>query len=317
MKSLARILSKDKMGAISPSGEVVIPAVYDYMGEFRFGYSLAVFNGRPGFVDSEGCFTPAERPVDDIIGENLISSKDETSGLLGLRTLQGEEITREIFSDINRMSEDLIVVNKNGYWGALNKNGDLKVEMKYLSLTDFSSGLAVACGADGREGFINASGDIVIDFRHWRVYEFHDGLAAVDDWDTGKSGFIDTTGEVVTGLNFDLVKRFSEGVAPAYINGKCGFIDRNGVWIIEPKFMHCSPFFEGLAGASNDYYERTCGFINKLGEWVVMPHYDVIETFQNGICLVHGIDPKTEERYSAYIDKSGILVWGPGDSWWP
>ncbi|HEF3474383.1 TPA: WG repeat-containing protein, partial [Campylobacter coli] len=52
----------------------------------------------------------------------------------------------------------------------------------------------------------------------------------------GKWGFIDKNGEFVIEPKFDGVGNFSEGLARVELNGKYGFIDKSGKIVIEPKF---------------------------------------------------------------------------------
>ncbi|MBT6235289.1 MAG: WG repeat-containing protein, partial [Bacteroidetes bacterium] len=56
----------------------------------------------------------------------------------------------------------------------------------------------------------------------------------------GKEGFIDKNGNWVIQPIFDQVYEFEDGLSKAEINGKFGFIDKNGNWIIQPIF-DCPP----------------------------------------------------------------------------
>ena len=67
-----------------------------------------------------------------------------------------------------------------------------------------------------------------------------------------------------------------------------GFIDKNGVWVIEPKFESCrysiGTFFnEGLAnvGDGGEY-----GYIDKTGKFIIKPMFDEALPFRNGIARV-------------------------------
>ncbi|EAL1455719.1 WG repeat-containing protein, partial [Campylobacter coli] len=52
----------------------------------------------------------------------------------------------------------------------------------------------------------------------------------------GKWGFIDKNGEFAIKPKFDDIWDFSEGLAKVKLNGKYGFIDKNGDFVIKPKF---------------------------------------------------------------------------------
>ena len=256
------------------------------------------------------------RSIVDVVGDNILSVKNSSNEQKVLSTIDGQVIVDNCFDEIRRMSDGLIVVSKNNLWGAVDKNGEVKIGIEYSDLGDFSQGLAAVSSSSGKFGYIDKTGSVAIDCAYEKVSEFHEELAVVVDWNTGKSGYINPAGDVVIKLGFDRSKRFSEGLAPVYVGGEAGFIDKNGSFVITPQFKHCSPFFEGLAGASLDEEEKACGFINESADWVILPHYHSIENFKFGICLVHGSNLKSDSLFSAYIDKYGCFVWGPGDSWW-
>ncbi|ECC1273812.1 WG repeat-containing protein, partial [Campylobacter coli] len=52
----------------------------------------------------------------------------------------------------------------------------------------------------------------------------------------GRWGFIDRSGKFVIKPKFDSIWDFSEGLAKVKLNGKYGFIDKSGKIVIEPKF---------------------------------------------------------------------------------
>ena len=70
---------------------------------------------------------------------------------------------------------------------------------------------------------------------------------------------------------------------PACINGKCGFIDINGNWIIKPQFYNCNGFGNNvLAKVSvGDIFHETYGYVNKKGDLVVEPVYRFLGDFAN------------------------------------
>ncbi|EIA4394558.1 WG repeat-containing protein, partial [Campylobacter coli] len=58
------------------------------------------------------------------------------------------------------------------------------------------------------------------------------------------------------------------------LNGKYGFIDKNGEFAIEPKFDYVWSFWEGLAGVK---LNGKWGFIDKSGKIVIEPIFDDID----------------------------------------
>src|SRR5215475_737610 len=72
-------------------------------------------------------------------------------------------------------------------------------------------------------GYINADGDVVIKPQFDGAGEFKEGLAVASL--DGRRGFIDGTGQFVirTKASINLAGSFSEGVAPVIENGKWGY----------------------------------------------------------------------------------------------
>jgi hypothetical protein len=110
------------------------------------------------------------------------------------------------------------------------------------------------------------------------------GLAIVLD-DNGKPGYINAKGEWVIPPKFASVSSFTtNGLAKAEDdNGKQGFINAKGEWGIPPKFASVSSFTaNGLAKAEDDNGKQ--GFINAKGEWVIPPKFASVSSFTaNGL----------------------------------
>jgi WG containing repeat len=77
--------------------------------------------------------------------------------------------------------------------------------------------------------------------------KFHQGLALV--LKDGKFGYIDLSGKFIIPPTFEAAGSFSEGVAPALdsVSQKWGYIDKSGHFVIAPRFVAAYPFFAGLA----------------------------------------------------------------------
>ena len=71
----------------------------------------------------------------------------------------------------------------------------------------------------------------------------------------------------------------------AKINGKWGFIDKTGKWVIKPQFEKVSIFQKnGLASVTMN---EKFGFIDKTGKWIVQPQFDSVSGFaENGFICV-------------------------------
>jgi len=111
---------------------------------------------------------------------------------------------------------------------------------------------------------------------------------------------------------YDHAYSFADGQAPIRLNGRWGFIDRKGKFIIQPTYE--SPelwgfdgFFEGLAVfveiEDNGEYRFNFGFIDKSWKIVIPPVYDFAQNFSGGISKV------SFKGKRGYIDKKGTQYW--------
>ncbi|MBD5259176.1 MAG: WG repeat-containing protein [Barnesiella sp.] len=102
-------------------------------------------------------------------------------------------------------------------------------------------------------GYADDSGKVVIEPQYDNAMPFVDGLAFVEDNCLWK--VIDEKGVVVsTAIIGNIVwSSFSEDVyvasEPCDVNkrGKCGYINREGHWVIKPIYLRACPFKDGYA----------------------------------------------------------------------
>src|SRR5215831_1517191 len=126
-----------------------------------------------------------------------------------------------------------------------------------------------------RLGYMDVSGKTIIAPRFSFGLEFLEGRAPVQ---VGKKWrFIDDTGEWAFEGKFGNAERLSEGLA--YVIAaprKYGFIDVNGKIAVEPKYRWAAHFSEERALV---YSGKYAGFIDKQGIEVIPPKYDAASSF--------------------------------------
>src|SRR5690242_7805177 len=93
----------------------------------------------------------------------------------------------------------------------------------------------------------------------------------VDRWPVrinGKYGFIERDGKLVLKPEYAGATRFSEGLAAVQLKtaGRVGFIDESGKVVIPPQFELAEPFAEGLSGVMKDH---KWGYIDTTGKWII------------------------------------------------
>jgi hypothetical protein len=220
--------------------------------------------------------------------------------------------------------EGFLPIQQGGRWGYIDRSGTVVIKPQFDSAERFADGLALVRvspqkkpkkpgeetpGLVDAARFIDQDGKVVIQLDH-PLYlageSFSDGLTTYWTYEAGKGtvhGYIDRSGKIQIKAQFTYALPFVDGLAGVCIEQKCGFIDKAGEFVIEPKYRANRRFSEGLALATFDH--NLVGFINKSGEMVIEPQFGFLAptVFREGLSAVaypHG-------KYG-YINTQGAIV---------
>lgn len=258
-------------------------------------------------------------------------------GIWGYMDRNGQVQIEPQYEQAGNFFSDLAAVRVDGLWGFINKSGQMIIKAQFDDAEPFSEGLSLVRLCD-RYGYIDTSGRYLINPFYNQAQPFASGLAFVE---TRSEKYLIDRNETVMLRGFDKVKRFREGLAPARREGRWGFIDNKGTWVIKAKFKAAEAFSDGMAlvkdrnnlygwiSKTGDYvikpkYEimgennsafnlnraavmdkSRWGYINREGKLVIAAQYNWAEPFVNGLARVY----KDDRVY--YIDPEGNLVWDP------
>lgn len=128
----------------------------------------------------------------------------------------------------------------------------------------------------------------------------------------GKCGYIDKTGAWVIEPRFTYAEWFFEGLAPVQpeLYGPWGYIDPTGFLVIQPRFAHAGSLLGGLA-VVQEKEDGPAGCIDRTGAWVIEPRFGYLGTFSEGLAAA-GVPKGGEGEYEwGYIDKTGEWVIEP------
>lgn len=261
---------------LDESGEIVLESGYDKVGHFQCGRLIVTrfhddtgFRRTYGFIDKAGneIVPPDCREALDFSEGKAWVSYGSRQGYIdtsGIFVLELDDLIGGAFNGgIARVS------NSDYFMGYINTTGKLIIDCMFDEAHDFSEGLA-AVHMDGDFGYIDRRGRIAVKPKYDKAMPFSEGRAFVGI--TGKEfrvkwGLIDSSGKNLTPIHFDLVGRFSDGLAPVKKDGKWGYIDKHGVYAIEPEFYFAAEFIDGIAWAS-DHENGRYGFIDKEGKFL-------------------------------------------------
>lgn len=192
----------------------------------------------------------------------LVESLDEKFGVIDQ---SGNQIVPTNYTDAFRFDDDLIAVqNEHDKWGVVDLNGLNRAPFHFDDLFPVHAGLAAAQQGE-REFYVNKLGEPVLRGTYAYIDNFSsDGLAAVQSDENGRFGYINCDGKFVIQPTFTDAHRFSNGTAPASIgpenNQKWGLINPQGEWIVDAQY--------------NDFETNNQAglflFLDKDNNWVVL-----------------------------------------------
>jgi hypothetical protein len=320
-----------------------------------------------GFIDYAGQMMIEPR-FDDLVSNfseglcNVFVGNPKTEeGKWGFIDETGKYVIEPMYDDAWEFHEGLAAVEEGIYYGYIDTSGNWVIDPQYVMSFGFSEGLAMVWVDEGQivddvnedVGFIDKTGTMVIGPSFTWASDFHEGLASVQVGKQDKlyEGYIDKTGKFITQFTFEscddisegmgavkfpgghvgyvdtnglpvieqvwvYYSSFSEGLATVGIQGKFGYIDKTGHYTIEPMYRDAGSFSEGLAYVK---IGSKYGYIDKTGNVVIKRQFDYAGSFSNGLALAGFSTPRAKRL--GYIDMSGKFVWGPvtvpADFVWP
>lgn len=173
--------------------------------------------------------------------------------------------------------EDLAAFSEGGRWGFVDLSGEVAMAPVFQHAHPFRDG---AC-------------TVQVDRRAWRIVDRH-GLPLCDAF-FGELGPLGAHG----------LARAAPSVAPDG-HRAFGFVDRQGQWVIEPRFRQVRSFGEAdTAAASLDGVHY--GLIDTAGRWVLPPRYACIDDF-NADGLAFFAEAGAWDHGYGYLDTQGRVV---------
>ena len=293
-------------GFIDKYGDVVIRPQWDYVSNFNEGYAIVGKNPDSSFSD--------------------ISEKNEPVLLdcvkWGVIDYMGNVIVKPQYDAIDDFHEGLAGFELRGKHGYLNTSGDVAIEPIFERCGKFHEGLA-SVRISNKYGFINRNGEMVLKPQYDYVYDFYNDIAIVScnervvtlpkgqfDFDinvVSKYALIDRAGKFVTDTIFSSCDPFSEGLALAEVDGKYGYINVSGNFVIEPNFTwgndkarYPADFSEGKAVVR---YGDQYGYIDKKGKIIIIPSFAYAYPFKEGFAKVI-----TKDDNTCYINEEGRII---------
>ena len=320
----------EKYGFIDKMGNVIVPAKYDQVADFKEERAWVANRGEEG--DEYWC------GYIDLDGKEVVPIK--------YRAALGEGGFRAI-----NFSEGLAAVDRrtdnddSPIYGYIDKMGNEVIPAKFRDVEDFRNGIAsVHFDFDDPAVYIDKTGkvltakelkshheivtflqgdkmglkhlddNVVVPGEYDIIQNYSEGMAAVckgNRW-----GYVDSYGNNIIHCLYhsrlfydngvmddwgeygapDEANDFHEGLVMIMKNGKAGFLDKQGKVAIPFLYERAKDFSEGFAAVKK---AGKWGFINKEGKNVIPCQYDKVASFREGLVAV------VKNGKSGYINTKG------------
>lgn len=324
-EGLAGVLTNNKCGFIDRYGTIVIPAKYENVKNFVDGLAGVKISDKWGYINKSGnLIIPAKFEEVWDFRENLapfISDKK-----YGFIDKTGSIVIPAKYEGCQYFSEDLAAVKIKGKWGFIDKTDTLVIPAIYDlpwqygfnegKITVQLNGNDLTINYKGEEAATAVPPSVGVEVPPSGVSQanpysystasdlYAEDIALTDNYvtfwvsSTKKYGF-ENNDSIVIPATLDDAWWFSEGLASVKVNGKWGFINKNGTMVIPAKFDFTVIFKEGLAPVRMN---GKWGFIDKTGSMVIPAIYEESTIFFNGKAKV------TLNGREFYIDRNGNEV---------
>lgn len=282
----------EKYGFIDKMGNVIVPAKYDQVADFKEERAWVAYRNdegrlKCGYIDLDGKeVVPIKYQVPFGEGE---TPTDFSEGLAAL-PLRTDEYDSPVYGYIDKMGNEVIPA-------------------KFSIAGDFKNGIALV----DLENYIDKTGKVLTG----NELEFQDKIVIFSKDE--KMGLRHLNGKVVVPCNYDVIQNFSDGMAAVCKGHLWGYVDPLGTFVI-PCSYHSSNYYDngvmddwgeyGAPDEANDFHEglvmvmknRMAGFLNKQGKTVIPFVYKRAKDFSEGLAAV-----KTSLKWG-FVDKEGNNV---------
>ena len=222
----------------------------------------------------------------------------------------GRVVVPPKFEVVNGSGRNVVCARSPEGWVEVRMDADtvketpIGCEADALMVCRIGEGMYGLVGDDGVCGVYDPDGQFKGEYDDdWHIQGFREGLlpAKIE----GKYGFVDREGQVIIQPRYDLAFGFRERIASVTRDRKWGYIDREGRIIVEPTFEIVDPFVSGVAVVFDG---EACWFIKRDGTLAFDSEFCFAGSFSGGLARVKGFE---RDALYGYIDRSGNYAISP------
>lgn len=203
------------------------------------------------------------------------------------------------FNGALAFSEGTAAVRKLGRWGYINHAGSWVLDPKFTAAGKFAEGKAFVVGKEFT-GFVDAQGNSVLQLPAGaRANPFSEGFALVTE-QYNKSYYINVSGQKMFGKTFYEGMDFIAGAARVKTAKGWGMINRQGLYIIEPRMERIADFNGPMAVFQQNNF---MGVVTRGGQQLISPVADEVTQMNSRLfCIRSG-------RQIGYMRSDGSWLW--------
>ena len=292
-------------GAVRRDGSVAVPPRYDWVDEFADGRAAVRLGGLYGFVDEDGheIVTPQYRIVGDY---KFGFAQVDVDGKSGLIDRDGKMVIEPKFGFIEAIASDRFRVSEERRIGGTMGADDFS-EIR-TGRPPPGGGISFSLPQPRTGGVIDSSGQWIEPPTSNLPFDKDDPSIRWIEKDK-LWGLVRADGSWLVGPKFQQAGPLDDGLARVTMNGKVGFIDHTGSFVIEPVFDAAWWFMAGL-GRTSAQRDGISGVIDKTGAWVFQTNYQEIRpasSLRHGDSTVFGWHFKNAEKWGL-LDLDGHVV---------
>lgn len=260
-------------GAVRRDGTVAVPPRYDWLGTFSDKRAAVRIGGLYGFVDEEG--HEVVKPQYRIVEEYKFGfAQVDVDGKSGLIDRDGKMAVEPKYGFITPIGPDRFRVSEHRRIGGPTGGEDFSGDR-----TGSTASGGISFDITPREyrdigtGVIDLSGQWIEPISWSPAVDFDKEDRSIR-WVRGDKlwGLARADGSWLVAPRFEHPVALNDGLARVSHNGKIGFIDRTGTFVIAPVFDKAGWFEFGL-GRTFAERDGIVGVIDRTGSWVFQTNY--------------------------------------------
>lgn len=307
------VQKEGKYGFIDIKGNVVVPFLFNWVSEMKNGTAIVELDEKYGLIDKKGKYliTPKYEYLKfESFNDGLAIFKQ--NGLEGAINKSGKIIIPNEYDYIGEFYNGYAVAKKNGKVGIIDKKGNTIVPFKYYYLGNVINRFSISFQEDEKTkmGLMDLKEKVLIKPEYDFVYPEKDGLVYLNAIKIDKKGLADKNGNILLPVDYQDVRRLSDGMILLEKDKKYGFANNKGEIIIPLVYDEAENFSEGLAPVLKD---GKWGFINSKNETVIdFKFVGVMMPFYKGYAPYGKRNFSSGAHYTSdlwgLIDRNGNIV---------